>query len=103
MSVILNVAPVETLIWKTGGLELVSRSRYVLSVITQSLDQLKDKDTSHLINGISNVLQKLLKCFNRTENSTCFVFASSAFFFPVILALYLKDSELVIGSVEISI
>ena len=41
-----------------------------------------------------------LRCFNGTENSASLVFPSALF--PVILVLYLKDSELVIGSIEIS-
>ena len=51
------------------------------------------------IKGIFNVLQKLLRCFNGTKK---FVFPSSAVF-PVILVLYLKDSEFVIGSNGISL
>ena len=35
-------------------------------VITQSSDQVKVKDTSQLINGMSKLLQKLLKYFNGT-------------------------------------
>ena len=69
MSSILNVAPAGTLISSTGGLALGSAS-----VITQYLEQVKDKDTSQLINGISNVFQKLLRCFNETENSTSLYF-----------------------------
>ena len=97
MSSILTVAPAGTLISSTGGLALGSAS-----VITQYLEQVKDKDTSQLINGISNVFQKLLRCFNETENSTSFVFPSLAVF-PVILALYLKDLEFFKGSTEISL
>ena len=51
------------------------------------------------VNGISNVFQKLLRCFDGSKTS--FAFPSLADF-PVILVLYLKDSEIVIGSVEIS-
>ena len=79
-----------------------SASRTVSSVIRQFEDQFKFKDTSQLIHGISNVLQKLFKCFNGTENSTAFVFPSLVVF-PVILVLYLKDSEFVIESTEISL
>ena len=39
-------------------------------VITQFPDQLKATDTSQLINGISNVFPKLLKCFHGTVIST---------------------------------
>ena len=56
MSIILNVTPVGTLISGTGGLALGSASYVVLSVITQFLDHFKAKDTSKLINGMSNVL-----------------------------------------------
>ena len=57
----------------------------------------KIKFTSKLINDILKVLQKLLRCFNGTENSTSFVFPSSDVF-PVILLLYLKDSEFIVRS-----
>ena len=47
---------------------------------------------SQLINGMSSVLQKLLKCFNGTTISACFsVLLPSNF--PVILVLYSKDFE----------
>ena len=52
-----------------------------MSVITQSADQLKAKDTSRLINGIFKLFQKFLRCFNGTTISVCFVphlFASYA-------------------------
>ena len=62
-------------------------------VITQSLDQVKIRLTSQLINGISSVLQKLLKYFNGTIISTSFVL-SSAGVFPVIFILALNDSDL---------
>ena len=39
-------------------------------VITHSVDQVKIKDISQLINGISKVLQKLLRYFNGTAIST---------------------------------
>ena len=48
------------------------------------------------------VPQKLLRCFNGTEISTSFVFPLLAVF-PVILVLYLKELEFVIGSVEMSL
>ena len=96
MSVILNVAPVGALISSTGGLAFWSASCVISSVITQLLDQVKVKNTSQLIIGISNILQKLLKCFNGAENATSYVFPSLAIF-PVLLVLYLKDSEFVIS------
>ena len=102
VSVILNVTPVVALISDTGGLALGLASCVVSSIITQFLDPIKIKNTSQLINDISKFFQKLLKCFNGTENSTSFVFPSLAVF-PVILVLYLKDSEFVIGLAEISL
>ena len=47
---------------------------------------------SQLINGISRVLQKLLKYFNGTIISTSFVLPSVGVF-PVIFILDLNDSE----------
>ena len=52
-------------------------------VITQSLDHVKIRLTSQLINVISSVLQNLLKCFNGTIISTSFVFPLLGVF-PVI-------------------
>ena len=48
--------------------------------------------TSQLINGISIVLQKLLKYFNGTIISTFFVFPSAGVS-PVIFTLALNDSK----------
>ena len=42
-------------------------------VITHYLDQVKIKDTSQLINGVFNALQKLLSYFNGTAISTSFL------------------------------
>ena len=53
--------------------------------------------TLQLINGISRVLQKLLKYFNGTIISTSFSLPPAGFF-PVIFILDLNDSE----SVKIS-
>ena len=61
-------------------------------VIAQSLDQVKIRLTSQLINGISGVLQKLLKYFNGTINLPSSVFLSFRVF-PVIFTLDLNDSE----------
>ena len=61
-------------------------------VITQSLGHAKRSSNSQFINGISRVLQKLLKYFNGTIISTCFVFPLAGVF-PVIFTLYLNDSE----------
>ena len=61
-------------------------------VITQSLDHVKIRLTSQLINGISRVLQKLLKYFNDTIILVFFIFPLSGVF-PMIFILYLNDSE----------
>ena len=66
----------------------------VISAKTQFLDQLRIISTSQLINDISKLLQKLLKCFDGTTTSA-FVNESSFSVFPTMLALYLKDSKLV--------
>ena len=79
-----------------------SASLVVISAKTQFLVQVKVKDTSQLITGISDVLQKLPRCFNGTENSTSIVFLSLDVF-PVILVLYFKGSEFVTGSDKISL
>ena len=57
------------------------------------MDHVKRSSTSQFINGISRVLQKLLKYFNGTITSTSFVFPLLGVF-PVIFTLYLNDSEL---------
>ena len=71
-------------------------------VITQSLDHVKIRLTSQLINGISSVLQKLLKYFNGTITPTSFVFPLFGVF-PVIFTLYLNDSDLPKLSLGISL
>ena len=73
MSVILNVA-LYWLILSTAGLSRCT-ALTVLSilVITQFSDQVKVKDISPLTDIISNVLQKLLKCFNGIAILTSFV------------------------------
>ena len=55
-----------------AGLSLCAAVTNLFSklVITQFADQLKAKDTSQFINGISSVFQKLLKCFNGTAIPT---------------------------------
>ena len=66
----------------------------VISAKPQFLDKVKINSTSQLINGISKLLQKLLKCFS---GITTFAFANESLFcgvFPTTFALYLKDSEL---------
>ena len=68
MSFISNVASVgEVSLCRVFVIILLS-----MLVITHSLDQVKIKDTSQLINGISEVLQ-LLRYFNGTAISTSFL------------------------------
>ena len=73
----------------SGRLPWAPAAGVAVSVITYSSDHVKIRFTSQLIIGIPNVLQKLLKHFNRTANSTSFVLASAAVF-PVMFVLYLK-------------
>ena len=61
-------------------------------VITQSLDHVKIRLTSQLINDISRVLQKLLKYFNDTIILTSVVLPSGRVF-PITFTLDLNDSE----------
>ena len=75
----------------TGTYNFVSVIANFLSplelVITQSLDHVNIRLTSQLINGISSVLQKLLKYFNGTIISTSFVLPAAGVF-PVIFTLF---------------
>ena len=59
-------------------------------VIIQSLDHVNIRLTSQLTNGISSVLQKLVKYFNGTIISTSFVLPSAGVF-PVIFTLDIND------------
>ena len=61
-------------------------------VIMQFAGQVRIKLISHLIKGISRVLQKLLKYLNGTAISTSSVLTSTGVL-PVIFALNLNDSE----------
>ena len=61
-------------------------------VTTQSLDQVKIRLTSQLINDVSRVLKNWLKYFNGTIISTSFLFPSAGVFL-VIFTLDLNDSE----------
>ena len=88
VSVILNFAP--------DGATIAGSAAAVtdISAKIQFLDQVKINSTSQLISGTFNLLQKLLKYFRRIAS---FTFVNESFFsgvFPVILVLYLKDSEL---------
>ena len=85
-----------------GGIPCAVAVVVVISVKTQFIDQVNIKVTFQLTNDISNVFEKLVRCFNGIGNSTSFVFPSLALF-SVILSLYLKDSEFVIGSIKLSL
>ena len=71
-SFILNVASVGAFIAGIEGSTLGSSSLVALLAITQFSDQFKIKLISQLINSISSVLQKFLKCFNGTTILTFF-------------------------------
>ena len=76
---ILKITFVGLLISSTAGSASGSSSQF--------LDQVEVKDTSHLINGISNVLQKFLKYFNGTTILTSFFSTLLPSDFLVILVL----------------
>ena len=80
MLFILSIASVGALISSTGELVLGSSSCFVSSIITQSSDYVKIKFISQLINGVSNVLQKLLRCFNGTKIQRLLYFHYKLFF-----------------------
>ena len=87
VSVVLNVASDGG---KIGGLRTAFTD---ISAKAQFFDHVKDH-VSQLINGISKLLQKLLKYFKGITTS---LFANESLFcgvLPTILVLYLKDSEL---------
>ena len=85
VSFILNVAFVGLLIPSKRGSSLVSL--VALLVITQFSDQDKVKDISEFINGMSSVLQKLLKYFDGTTTLTSSFSGLPFSNFPVILVL----------------
>ena len=72
VSFILNVAFLGLLTAAAAGSASGSVSLVALIVITQYLDQVEIRFISQLINGISNVFRKLLKCFNGTTISSSF-------------------------------
>ena len=84
-SVILKVTFVGLLIPATGGSASRSASLVALLVITQFSDQVKVKNICQLINGMSSVLQKLLKYCNGTTISTSSFSTFLPSNFPVIL------------------
>ena len=92
-SVILKAEFVELLILSTAGSASGSSSLIALLVNIQFLDQVKVKNTSQLINGISNVLQKLLQYFNSTTILTSSFSTSLPSNFPVIQVLSRKGFE----------
>ena len=71
MSVIWNSNPVGATI--AGGSLLFPAALTVISAKAQFLDQVKINSLSQLINGISKVLQTLLKCFSGTAISVSFL------------------------------
>ena len=73
----------------------------VAEEITQSLDHVKMRLTSQFINGISRVLQKLLKCFNGAAISTFFVLPASGVLH--VIFLYSNDSDHVMLSLGSSL
>ena len=75
MSVILNIAFVGLLTATAAGFPpwAGTASRVALFVNTQFSVHVKIRFISQLINGMSSVLQKLLKCFNGATVATSFV------------------------------
>ena len=110
-SFILSVAPVGAISLTTGG--PTSTSLLSQLVIMQFLFHFNSEDTSQLINGVFNALQKLLKYFNGIANSIfCVPFlfalqpaapAATLYVLPVILFLYLKVSELTVLSLLLAL
>ena len=94
MSVILNVAFVELSTAATAGFPpwAGTASLVALLVNTHFSDYDKIRFISQLINGMSSVLQKLLKYFNGTTISASFVVLTPSNF-PVMLVLQSKDFE----------
>ena len=72
VSFILNVEFVGLLTAATAGFATGSAPLVAFLVTTQFLDQIKIRFISQLNNGISNVLQTLLKCFHGTTIATSF-------------------------------
>ena len=71
--VILDVLSVGLLIPATARSASGPASFVACLVITDFLDHVKIKNTSQLINGMSNIIQILLKWFNATATSTFFL------------------------------
>ena len=83
VSFILNVAPDGATV--AGGSSFPA-SLVVITAKTQFLDQVKINSTSQLINGIFNVLQKLLKCFSGITTSALLM----NYYFVVFFLKYLS-------------
>ena len=81
---------------------IVNNSTPIELVITELSDQVNTRFISQLINGISRVLQKLLRYLNETAVSAYLVLSSTRAL-PVILAFNLKDSEFVISLFDLSL
>ena len=79
MSVILNVTFVGLSIAATAGFASGSASLVALLVNTQFSDYVEIRFVSQLINGISSVLQKLLKCFNGTTILTSYKYINNLY------------------------
>ena len=87
VSFVLKVVFVGLLILSTAGSASGSASLVALLVIIQFSDQVRVTDTPQLINGMSSVLQILLKYFNGTTISTSSFSTWLPSNFPVILIL----------------
>ena len=97
--VILYIAFVRASILSLAGLSPWAALVFcvVMSVKTQFSDQVKVKDTSQLIKGISRLLDSK-NYLNILMEQQFLLFSWFAFdIFLVILLLYLKDSEFVMG------
>ena len=75
------------LVAATARLALVLASLAAWLVNRYFSDHVKVKDTSQLISGMSNILQKMLKYFNGTTISTFSFSALLPSNFPVLLVL----------------
>ena len=86
-SFISNIATSGTLFPSTEGLVLGLASWVLSTVNTEFLDQVKGKDISQLINSISNVFQKLVRCFSGTKIQLLLYFYYLLFFLQTCLIL----------------
>ena len=86
-SFISNIATSGTLFPSTEGLVLGLASWVLSTVNTEFLDQVKGNDISQLINSISNVFQKLVRCFSGTKIQLLLYFYYLLFFLQTCLIL----------------